>query len=182
MITLSGLFDSYGEAKLAVHDLEDAGISSDEITLLSKKADSSDEGDLKTAGAGVGVAIGGVGGLLAGMAGLSIPGVGTLFGTGWLISAFIGAAAGGVAGGIVAAMIECGINENDAHVFAEGVNRGGALVTIKVHEHEMDIVKRILKRHHSVDLAKRRREYEEDGWSGFTSSDPWDDRIGREDD
>ena len=113
---------------------------------------------LTSTGAGVGVALGGVGGLLAGMAGFAIPGLGAVVGAGWLVTTLIGAAAGGVAGGLVAAMIEAGISEKDAHVFAEGVKRGGAMMTVRAHDDEAAEVARILKRHHSVDIGRRRRE------------------------
>ena len=181
MPTLSGLFDSYEEARLTVYDLEDAGISSDDITLISKSSADQSEGDLTATGAGVGATLGGVGGLLAGMAGFAIPGIGPLMGAGWLATTLAGAAAGGVAGGIVAALIEAGIDENDAPVLAEGVKRGGALVTVRAHEHEVAAVDQILKRHHPVDVAARRREYEDAGWSGFSADDPWDASIGNED-
>ena len=81
----------------------------------------------------------------------------------------------------MAALIEAGIDEYDAPVFAEGVKRGGALVTVRAHEHEVAAVKQILKRHHPVDVAARRREYEDAGWSGFSADDPWDASIGDED-
>ena len=84
MPTLSGLFDSYEEARLTVYALEDAGISSDDITLISKSSADLGEADLTATGAGVGATLGGVGGLLAGMAGLAIPGIGPLMGAGWL--------------------------------------------------------------------------------------------------
>ena len=181
MLTLSGLFDSYEGARLSVYDLEDAGFSSDDITLISKASANPNEADLTVTGAGVGATLGGVGGLLAGMAGFAIPGIGPLMGAGWLAATLAGATAGGVAGGIVAALIEAGIDKNDAPVFAEGVKRGGALVTIRAHEHEVSTINRILKRHHPVDLDARRREYEEAGWSGFSAEDPWDASIGNED-
>ena len=84
-------------------------------------------------------------------------------------------------GGIVAALIEAGIDEDDAPVFAEGVKRGGARVTVRAHEHEVAAVDLILKRHHPVDVAARRREYEDAGWSGFSVDDPWEASIGNED-
>jgi hypothetical protein len=146
--TLSGLFDSYEEAQLTVHDLEDAGIPHDDVTIIWKASADASEADLTATGAGVGATLGGVGGLLAGMAGFAIPGIRPLMGAGWLVATLAGAAAGGVAGGIIAALIEAGIDEKDAHVFAKGVKRGGALITVRAHEHEVAAVNRILKRHH----------------------------------
>lgn len=45
-----------------------------------------------------------------------------------------GAAVGGAAGGIVGALTDSGIDERDAHVYAEGVRRGGTLVVAKVND------------------------------------------------
>jgi hypothetical protein len=61
------------------------------------------------AGAGIGVAVGGVGGLLAGLGTFAIPGIGPVVGAGWLATTLIGAMAGGAAGGIVGSLTEAGI-------------------------------------------------------------------------
>jgi hypothetical protein len=45
MPTLSGLCDGYEEARLTVYDLEDAGISSDDITFISKASADPSEAD-----------------------------------------------------------------------------------------------------------------------------------------
>ena len=74
MKTISGLFDNYDEARLAVYGLEDAGIPTDDISIISLNKNSSKEGDdSSTNAASVGAAVGGVGGLLAGLAALPFP-------------------------------------------------------------------------------------------------------------
>ncbi len=54
---------------------------------------------------------------------------------GWLASTAAGAAAGPVAGGaeggIIGALTEFGVNEGDAHIYAEGLRRGGTVVTAR---------------------------------------------------
>ncbi len=52
-------------------------------------------------------------------------------------------------------------------MFAEGVKRGGTLVSARVYEAEIDSVRGILADNLSVDIASRRRAYEESGWVGF---------------
>jgi hypothetical protein len=80
-----------------------------------------------------------------------LPGIGAVVAAGWLASALAGAVAGGAAGGVVGALIEAGISERDAAVFAEGVRRGGNLVTIRVASQDRDFYQRILAgRPHSV--------------------------------
>lgn len=177
MHTLSGLYDDYVEAQLVVRDLEDFGVSSDDITLMSRGSAANDADSVKMVGAGVGATLGGTGGLLAGMAGTAIPGIGPAVGVGWLLSALAGAAAGGVAGGLVAALVDAGIDDSEAHVLAEGLKRGAAIVTVRAHEHEVISVSRILSQHSPVDIHARRREYENAGWTGFSSEGLWDDRM-----
>ena len=48
---------------------------------------------------------------------------------GWLVATLAGAAAGGVTGGAVRALTEAGISKDEADVYAEGLRRGGAVVS-----------------------------------------------------
>lgn len=66
-----------------------------------------------------------------------------------------GAVAGGAAGGIIGGMTSSGVPERDAHFCAEGVRRGGTLVTAKV-EDALASEAATLKRSNWVDPAERR--------------------------
>jgi len=44
------------------------------------------------------------------------------------------ALAGGATGGIIGALTQTGVSQEDAQVYAEGVRRGGSLVTVRVPE------------------------------------------------
>lgn len=57
--------------------------------------------------------------------------------------------------------------ESDAHVYAEGVRRGGTLVTARVADELARSAEQILSQSRSVDLVERRRDYEAGGWTGF---------------
>src|SRR6201988_4752355 len=85
-------------------------------------------------GAGIGAGIGGTAGLLAGLGLLAIPGLGPVVAAGWLAATAVGAAAGAATGGIIGALTEAGVSEEDAHTYAEGVRRGGTLVSARVPE------------------------------------------------
>lgn len=74
---------------------------------------------------------------------------------------------GGAAGGIIGALTESGVPESDAHVYAEGVRRGGTLVTARVADELARSAEQILSQSRSVDLVERRRDYEAGGWTGF---------------
>jgi hypothetical protein len=110
---------------------------------------------------------------LAGLAPVVIPGIGTVVGAGWLVTTIVGAATGGVVGSLLTSLIDVGIGERDAHVYAEGVRRGRALVLARVDETQVAPALAILSQ--SSDTAALRREFEADGWAGFNdSADPWD--------
>jgi hypothetical protein len=184
MKTITGLFDTFGDAQVAVSNLEAAGIPSRDISIVSNNADGSYTPDNDNAaegagaGAGIGAGIGGAGGLLTGLGLLAIPGVGPVVGAGWLAAtaagAVAGAVVGGATGGIIGALTESGVPESDAHVYAEGVRRGGALVTARVDEARQVEAEAILQGSNWVDPALRRRNYEEAGWKSFDPAlDPY---------
>lgn len=183
--TVTGLFDSYQQGEVAVRDLETLGIPHRDISIVANnahgehavgehRADKAAEDAGK--GAGIGATVGGVGGLLAGIGLLAIPGLGPVVAAGWLASTAVGALAGGAvgaaAGGIVGALTKEGVPEEDAHVYAEGVRRGGTLVTAKVDDAMASTARTILQSPGSVDLATRREAYRGEGWSRFDEAAP----------
>lgn len=178
MRTVSALFDSYDQVAAAVDGLSDIGVESDDIAVVSQSRDAIAK---ITEGAGWGAAIGGVGGLLAGIGMIVIPGLGSVLGVGWLIPLLIGAAAGGVAGGVIGSLTGAGIDESDAHVYAEGVRRGGTLVVARVHDDDVGDAKAVLLQCGAIDTNARRSEYAADGWDSFVAKDIWDEDIGSED-
>ena len=117
---------------------------------------------------------------MAGLGAFAIPGIGPVVGVGWLATMLAGAAAGGLAGGLIGALTEAGIDERDAHVYAEGVRRGGTMVIARVDEAHAEAAQAVLGKHGHIDVSSRRTEYEAEGWSGFDeanySDDPEDPR------
>ncbi|TAA53204.1 general stress protein [Shinella sp. JR1-6] len=181
--TATGLFDDYSDARAAVRALEARGIPSDDISIVSNNVDERQTGDTNAAegagtGAGIGAAVGGVGGLLTGLGIMAIPGVGPVVAAGWLAATAAGAAAGavagGAAGGIIGAMTESGVPEEHAHVYAEGVRRGGTLVTARVEENLYAEAEAVLRQSNWVDPVERRAAYTEQGWTRFDETlDPY---------
>ncbi|WP_426131423.1 general stress protein [Pararhizobium sp. PWRC1-1] len=182
--TITGLFDSYSDATSAVDQLKATGVSDSDISIVSNNSDGRyKDGDNDAAedagkGAGIGAAVGGVGGLLTGLGLMAIPGVGPVVAAGWLAAtaagAVAGAVVGGAAGGLVGALTDSGVDERDAHVYAEGVRRGGTLVTAKVDESRAAEAEAILQRSNWVDLPTRRTAYEGEGWTAFDDeADPY---------
>ncbi|HEY0124488.1 MAG TPA: hypothetical protein VGC14_22545, partial [Rhizobium sp.] len=90
------------------------------------------------------------------------------------VGAVGGAVVGGAAGGLIGVLTRSGVSEEDAHVYAEGVRRGGSLVTAKVDDALAPEAEVILKRSNWVDPAERRVAYNEQGWSKFDDTlDPY---------
>ncbi len=177
--TITGLYDDYGAAQAAVGALEGAGIPHGDISIVAHNADNRHNAGAAAGeatndagrGAEVGTAIGGVGGLLAGLGMLAIPGVGPVVAAGWLVATAVGAGAGaaigGAAGGLIGSLTHAGVSESDAHVYAEGVRRGGTLVTARVADDQATVARSILKGNDAVDPATRGESYRASGWSRF---------------
>lgn len=181
MQTISGLFDTYADASIALRELHAAGIANADLSVVTADRSAAepahpshialDVANGTEGGAGAGLVLGGAGGLLAGLGLLAIPGIGPVLAGGWLLATAAGATAGtvigGIAGGIIGAMVAGGVPEADAHVYAEGLRRGGTLVTVKADDDRVDQVKSILDDNDAIDIAERRARLERDGWSGF---------------
>lgn len=177
MATVTKVYDTHAAAQQAVRDLENAGIPSDEISLVANRHVSEEYDDVKTSseagpGAGIGAAVGGGVGLLAGLGMLAIPGIGPVVAAGWLASTAAGAVAGGAAGGIIGAMIDSGVAEEEAHVYSEAVRRGGTLLTVRTEAASEGEVRGILDRYSPVDVATRGEEYRQQGWDRFDPDAP----------
>ena len=96
---------------------------------------------------------------------------------GWLASTAVGALAGGAlgaaAGGLVGALTHAGVSENDAQVYAEGVRRGGTLISAKVADDKAAQARTILSHpDYAVDVASRGAAYRETGWTRFDDTAP----------
>src|SRR5271168_2172707 len=168
--TVTALYDTYDAAVAAVNDLEAFGIPHADISLVSNNVDHRYDKDHPTnaaadagTGAGIGAAVGGVGGLLAGLGLMAIPGVGPVVAAGWLVATAVGAvggaAVGAAAGGIVGSMTNAGVDEREAHLYAEGVRRGGALVAARVDGDDVLKAREILGRYQPIDPVEREAAY-----------------------
>jgi len=77
-----------------------------------------------------------------------------------------GAAVGGTAGGIIGALTQAGTSQEDAYLYAEGVRRGGTLVSARVADADRDRYEAILDRS-SVNLRDRGAAWRKAGWQKF---------------
>jgi uncharacterized protein (TIGR02271 family) len=191
--TITAMFDRYQDAVEAVRKLESAGIPHSDISIVSndpanrdrlnkasgpstaaRRSDATDGDDAATGagtGASMGALLGGGAGLLAGLGMLAIPGLGPVVAAGWLASTLVGAGAGAATGGLVGALTGAGIDEADAHTYAEGIRRGGTLVTVRAEEAQSSRVIDILDDEGTVNLDHREATWRKEGWTGRYAPD-----------
>lgn len=134
MPDVTGVFQDSRGAERAVRYIRDMGIDPVDISVFSHDSDATPAplpGPMQgaTAGAGAGGVLCGIGGALAGMGLMAIPGTGPLVASGWLVSTFTGAVAGGATGGIAGGALGALISKSFSD--PEAINRelkGGATV------------------------------------------------------
>jgi hypothetical protein len=184
--TIVALYDHYDDASKAVSDIVAAGVPQDRISLLANNLSgdhpalvsnpavagedftSRDEAQpAAVTGAEVGISIGGVVGVLVGAGAILIPGIGPLIAAGALATIATGAATGGIIGGAVGMLTEHGISHEDSHLYAEGLKRGGTLVTVSADEGKLDAIRQVFKTHGAVDIEKRGASWTAEGWVTF---------------
>jgi len=193
MKTVVGLFENYTDADRAVSELNTRGFNRNEISVAARDSALRDRvvgtaGEeravAESAGAGAvgGAVVGGLGGLLVGLGALAIPGVGPVIAAGTLATALgstaAGAGIGAAAGGLIGALVGLGIPEDDAHFYAEGVKRGGVLVTVQASDDRATEALNIMRKARAVDVDTQRQTWSESGWAGrFDETIDPDDRY-----
>ena len=135
---IAGFFRTRAEGEKAREALHQAGFTDREIGFLAGdlRPDETprvgpvleDEGSESEAvadafvGAGIGLA--------AGLFAVLLPGFGWLIAAGPLVGAFGGMTAGAAVGGVYGILKDLSLSPDEADFYAEGVRRGGALVTV----------------------------------------------------
>lgn len=180
-LNIVGLFDSMRDARAALEALKDAGFNDRNMSLVASDARgeySTDGGDTGATAAGAaggatgGAMLGGLTGLLVGLAPLVIPGIGPVIAGGTLAGILgttaAGAGLGAAAGGLVGALTNAGVPEEDANIYAEGIRRGGALLSVEADsEADADRVAGIMNQYNVVNIDRRGEEYRQAGWTRF---------------
>jgi hypothetical protein len=108
-----------------------------------------------------------------GLGALAIPGVGPVIAAGPLLAALTGAGVGAVTGGLIGAMVDMGIPDEQANVYAEGVRRGHVLVTAQVPDTSVEMAARIMENADAVNIHREADTWRQTGWNRFDPmSDP----------
>lgn len=179
--TIVGLFEDFSQAERVVESLAALGVERSHISLISRQHGGTDvagvrahsDSTLDSAGAGAvgGTVLGGSLGLLAGIAALTIPGLGPVVAAGPLAtalgSAALGAGIGAAAGGVIGALVNAGVPEEEAHVYAEGVRRGDTLVAAHVADEMAVTALNAMREAGAADVRTRGESLREEGWTRF---------------
>ncbi|MCK1401311.1 hypothetical protein IVB45_37115 (plasmid) [Bradyrhizobium sp. 4] len=183
-VTISRLYDSYSDAQRVVTNLEAAGVPHSDLSIVANNSDNwystdkkvdrdrdgvDDRAEGAATGAGLGAGLGGAAGLLAGLGLLAIPGLGPVVAAGWLASTALGAVAGGATGGVVGALTQAGVSDEEAPLYAEGVRRGGTLVSARVPDADRARYEAILNQS-AVNLRDRSAAWQKAGWKSYDPS------------
>ena len=183
-VTISRLYDNHNDAQQAVRRLEAAGVPHSDISIVANNSDSWFNTDKKVdrdhdgvddraegagKGAGIGAGVGGTAGLLAGLGLLAIPDWDRLLQLAGSPRRRLARQQGQLPAVLSVRSLEAGVSEADAHSYAEGVRRGGTLVSARVADAERSRLDTILNES-AVNLRDRSAAWQKAGWKSFDAS------------
>lgn len=172
---IAGFFRTHAEGEQARSRLVAAGFSEGEINYLAGDVRGHQTPEvgppIKDAGseseAGTDAFIGGAVGLAAGLIALAVPGIGALLAAGPIAGAIGGLTAGAAVGGVVGLLKDRGISDEEAEFYAEGVRRGGALITLHgLEERREREARKILDEAGAINVEELADEWRRTGWTG----------------
>lgn len=150
---ITGLFENSVKASVAIHKLEEAGISQDDISIIANDSYTKDsfgvaEGSKAAEGGIIGAASTGI--LAAVVAGLTAVGTVASGGAGLLVAGPIVAAlaaggAGAAAGGTIGAIVGAFIPEHEIKFYEDAIEKGSVLVGVKYTSDNKDKIEDALK-------------------------------------
>lgn len=167
--TIAGFFRTRAEGETAQEKLLASGFTRDEVSFVAGDTGGHEMpvlGPLNGTGAESEVAqdayIGGAIGVALGVIAVMIPDFGPLVAMGPLAMAIGGLSAGLATGGIVGLLREHGISDDEAGFYAEGVRRGGSLITVHGITEEREKQARIIMEQCSAIDTEELADEEED--------------------
>lgn len=175
MKTVVALYDNLETSVQAVEQLVETGFDREHISLIARSDDERIQAYVRepnkpedlSDGAGLGAAVGGLGGLLLGISAIAIPGVGPVITAGSIAMGLVGGGLGALAGGMIGAMVDAGVPDEEAELYAEGVKRGGSVVMVETADDRAPLAVMTLNRFGPADVASRAQAWREQGWEGY---------------
>lgn len=150
--TVVGIFDNHSSAQEAAAQIKDAGLKTNDISILARESDAGDDhtetftnsaptNDNISDGVVTGTVLGGLAGLIVGIGTVIVPGLGVIAAAGPIVGLLSGAVTGGIVGGLV----DLGIPEENSKQYESDIKSGKILLSIKVNDQNVDKVSSILK-------------------------------------
>jgi uncharacterized membrane protein len=173
--TVVGLFPDLRHAQDAIQDLMAEGHPRERISIMANDVEGEYADELvvheadsgAAAGAGTGALLGGATGLFLGFAAMAVPGVGAIIAAGPILAGLGGALVGAAAGGLIGALVDLGVPEEHAHYYAEGVRRGGAVVTLECDDSTAQRAVEIMQVRGVLDINSHVAEWRKTGWTKY---------------
>ena len=177
--TMVALYDDFAAAQRATRELLKNGLARHNISIVANDATGAysqyvshqaTAASETVAAVGAGAVIGSLCGLLVTLGVLLVPDVGSIIAAGAIIigltAAGIGAAIGALAG-LVRILADPGSLEEEANACAQGIHRGGALVTVNVADDSLDWAAEIMDRYQPIHIDRRADPWREREQAGF---------------
>jgi uncharacterized membrane protein len=180
---LIGVFDHESNAYRAIERLIKSGFDADEISVLYKYEEdveqiakdtevnikSQDAISATEAGVVTGGLVGGLGGLVAQLGLVAIPGVGPFLAAGPIAVTLTGLLAGGAIGGMIGSMMKLGFNKEEAEEFGEYLDQGKIIIFVddKVETMRDDVHNNfydnesLIRERYKIEEAKAKTEYDQ---------------------
>lgn len=177
---IGGLFKKEEDASRARKELREAGFSREDIQILAPRPGDGavreqpirapSVGRTALAGAALLGGLGGLIGLLIGLAIIPIPGVDAAtyrFSPGFVLTAIlIGLVAGGVTGAIMGTAVRLLRTNNKVRITSQGIQRGGVLVVARVGQmNSEETARRILEENGAADLQNLTEKWDASVWA-----------------
>jgi hypothetical protein len=166
MVLIVGLFEQPKQADRALGYLESSGGYGEDVIVIVRTRAIEDYIDHREFGLMVkksegdetpGIAIGGIAELLAGTGFVTVPGLGST-----LIAGDFEAKEG-----LLRALIDLGIDRDDANIYAEAVKRNGVLLIVRVSEAETEQATELLERAARLNVKVTGNTWKSRGWTAF---------------
>ena len=177
MITTSiGLFDGFLRMARAVKILEGCGFSRDEISIVTHESEANatfgeEVARLhETGGERRRLLQTEMGHLVICMQSLFVSGVGWVVATGPLALMLAGTVGETKSGGLIAALMDLDILDEEADSYAEGVRRGGTLLTVSAASYLAERAEDVMLLNGAVDIRQRALRWRQQGWHTFSST------------
>ncbi len=165
------IYDDIVVAQQVIEDLVKSGVPGITINLITNDSHNQysrylDKGytsrnEAIRAGDGVGAAVvGGLTGTLAELTALTISGIGLSLAAGPMTPSLIEGNTG-----IIGTLVGSGVTETEASYYAEGIRRGGTLISIQ--SSNVPQAEDIMNRYGAINIHERVNLWRQTGWTGF---------------